>query len=65
MHLITTAEKAAWPSNKHSCLLLGEWCKSSNVREILEDYTYTVFPYHFDNRKDLLMWSDSDAIKSV
>lgn len=49
--LICTALHDKWPEVSENILFLGEWCKKYDQIEVWKNLSYTVYPYHWENRK--------------
>ncbi|NQT81294.1 MAG: transferase [Candidatus Aminicenantes bacterium] len=52
MFLITSADQKYWKT-KEKALFLGKWCKLFSQKDIWENMTYDVLPYHWDDRHKL------------
>ena len=48
--LVTTALEETWGDDEHLCFL-GKWCCLYSRKNVRNERTYEVLPYHWDNRK--------------
>jgi putative transferase (TIGR04331 family) len=49
--LICTALNRKWPNLSENILFLGEWCKKYDESEIWNNLSYSIFTYHWEDRK--------------